>query len=205
MLSFRTFRYLAPKSSSQIGRQLKMSTFTSTNNPLLQDWSSKNYGLPPFTSITPSMFEPALNTGMEEHLKEVSEIVSNPASPTFENTIAALDRAGSLFNKVQDTFSNLCSSNGVPELQAVELKMAGPLAAHYNKIATFPGLFAKIDAIYNQRQALDLNAEQIRLVERFHLDFVRAGAKFSEEAQAKYSKIVEELAGLETKFTQVHL
>lgn len=176
-----------------------MSSFT---NVLLQDWSTTNHGLPPFEKITPDLFEDALNVSMEEALKEVASIVSNESAPTFENTILALDRSGSLFNQVQDTFSNLCSSNGVPELQAVELKMAGPLAAHYSKIATYPGLFPKIDAVYQARHSLGLNSEQTRLVERFHLDFVRAGAKFTAADQARYSQIVEELAGLETKFTQ---
>lgn len=176
-----------------------MSSFT---NVLLQDWSNDNHGLPPFEKITPDLFEEALTVSMEAHLKEIAAIVNNSEAPTFDNTILALDRSGTLFNRVQDTFSNLCSSNGVPELQAVELKMAGPLASHYNKIATFPGLFPKVDTVYQARSSAGLNGEQIRLVERFHLDFVRAGAKFSEEAQARYAQIVEELAGLETKFTQ---
>jgi peptidyl-dipeptidase Dcp len=174
---------------------------SSFSNILLQDWSSY-HGLPPFERITPNLFEEALNVSMDEHLKEIASIVSNADAPTFENTVGALDRSGTLFSKVEDTFSNLCSSNGVPELQAVELKMAGPLAAHYNKIATFPGLFSKVDAIYQSRATLGMNFEQTRLTERFHLDFVRAGAKFSEEAQARYAQIVEELAELETKFTQ---
>lgn len=179
--------------------KLQMSSFS---NVLLQDWSPSDHGLPPFEKITPDLFEEALNVSMEANLKEIANIVSNTDAPTFDNTIAALDNSGTLFNKVQDTFSNLCSSNGVAELQAVELKMAGPLAAHYSKIATFPGLFPKIDTIYQARTGLGLNSEQIRLTERFHLDFVRAGAKFTAEAQARYSQIVEELAGLETKFTQ---
>ena len=172
-------------------------------NPLLQEWKHTPHGIPPFTDILPSHFESALQYSMQEHIKEVQGIAANPEEATFDNTIATLDRSGALFSKVCETFENLCSSNGVPELQEVELKMAGPLAAHYNTIATIPGLFARIDAIYQNRQSLQLNSEQIRLVERFHLDFVRAGAKFSPDVQVAYGKIVEELAELSTKFTQV--
>lgn len=172
------------------------------NNPLLKDWSGKTFGFPPFNEISAEHFEPALNYSMQKHLEEIQEIVRNSEAATFDNTIAVLDRAGGLFTKVSETFDNLCSSLGTPEFQAVELKMAGPLAAHYNKIATFPGLFTRINEVYEARNSLGLNAEQIRLVERFHLDLVRAGAKFSPEMQEKYAKIVEELAQLSTKFNQ---
>lgn len=187
--------------SSSHKQIVKMST--STESPLLKEWNHTPHGLPPFTEIEPSQFEAALQFAMQEHIREVQVIAANTEEATFDNTIATFDRSGTLFSKVCETFENLCSSNGVPELQAVELKMAGPLAAHYNQLATIPGLFAKIDAVYNQRHALNLNSEQIRLVERFHLDFVRAGAKFSTEMQTAYGKIVEELAELSTKFTQV--
>jgi peptidyl-dipeptidase Dcp len=171
-------------------------------NPLLKDWSGKPYGFAPFDEIKAEHFEPALKFSMEKHLQEVQGIVSNSEAPTFENSISILDRAGALFTKVSETFDNLCSSLGTPDFQEVELKMAGPLASHYNKIATLPGLFPRIDAVHAHRHNLSLNPEQIRLVERFHLDFVRAGAKFSSEMQERYSKIVEELAELSTKFSQ---
>jgi peptidyl-dipeptidase Dcp len=171
-------------------------------NPLLKDWSGKPYGFAPFDEIKAEHFEPALKFSMEKHLQEVQGIVSNSEAPTFENSISILDRAGALFTKVSETFDNLCSSLGTPDFQEVELKMAGPLASHYNKIATLPGLFPRIDAVHAHRHNLSLNPEQIRLVERFHLDFVRAGAKFSPEMQERYSKIVEELAELSTKFSQ---
>lgn len=203
-------------------------------NPLLQDWSTNEFGLPPFATAKPSDFEHALNHAMQEQIAELQVIASNTQPADFANTVAAFDRSGATFQQVSNMFDNLCSSNGVPELQAVELKMAGPLAAHQNRISSLPGLFERIDAVYNARfeSGLDrLNPEQIRLVERFHLDFVRAGelptglycccqpshqmfslrlflssgAKFSAEDQAKYAKITEKLAELCTVFTQVML
>lgn len=144
-------------------------------NVLLQDWSKYEFGLPPFAEAKPSDFEEALTTSMKMHLEEVRGIAQNSEEPSFENTIVAFDRAGAVYTQVSNMFDNLCSSNGVPELQAVELKMAGPIAAHYNQISTMPGLFDRINAVHAKRQDLGLNPEQVRLVERFHLDFVRAG------------------------------
>eukprot|EP01032_Pedospumella_encystans_P030251 gene30251-34143_t len=172
------------------------------SNPLLQDWSAHEFGLPPFSTTKPSDFEYALTESMQQQILELQVIASNQQPADFDNTIAAFDRSGSVFQQVMNMFDNLCSSNGVPELQAVELKMAGPLAAHQNKISSLPGLFERINTVYDARNQSNLSAEQVRLVERFHLDFVRAGAKFSAEDQAKYALITEKLAELCTVFTQ---
>ncbi len=177
----------------------KMSEFT---NPFLTNWT-ENHGVPPFQLIKPSHFEPAFNAAMKEHFEELKAIANHVEPANFENTIATFDRAGTLYNKVSECFSNLCSSNGVPELQEVELKMAGPLAAHQNQVYTFPGLFQRINAVYEAREGAGYSREQLRLVERFHLDFVRSGARFDAAAQARYAAVTEELANLETQFTQV--
>jgi peptidyl-dipeptidase Dcp len=180
------------------------------SNPLLKDWSGSNHGLPPFDLLKADHFEPALRYSMKKHLNEIKEIVSNTEEPTFENSVASLDRSGELFVKVSETFDNLCSSLGTSDYQKVELEMSGPLASHYNQIATFPGLFQRLDTIYQERHAsstlnkegIPLSHEQIRLVERYHLDMIRQGAKFTKEMQNQYSKIIEELAQLSTKFSQ---
>lgn len=172
------------------------------SNPLLRNWADKNYGLPPFHEIHPGLFEEALHVAMAAHIDEIKGIVTNHEPADFQNTVLALDQAGALFNQVHDTFSNLCSSVGVPELQAVELKMAAPLASHFNQIVAYPGLFERLDSVYQKRHNSGLDDLAIRLTERFHLDAVRAGARFSPEARSKYSAIIEELAELTTKFTQ---
>lgn len=172
-----------------------------TSNPLLDTWVH-NQGLPPFNLISPDHFEPAFEMAMKVHLTELKSIADEGADATFENTVVAFDRAGSLHRKISYCFGNLCSSNGVPELQAVEMKMAGPLAAHDNQVYTLPGLFAKIDAVHQKRSSLSLSREQLRLVDRIHLDFVRSGARFGAEAQARYAALTEEMAKLETQFTQ---
>ncbi len=156
---------------------LKMSTIVNKvdSNPLLQDWSAHEFGLPPFATTKPSDFEHALIESMQQQIMELQVIAKNQQPADFDNTIAAFDCSGSVFQQVMNMFDNLCSSNGVPELQAVELKMAGPLAAHQNKISSLPGLFERINTVYQARNQSNLTAEQVRLVERFHLDFVRAG------------------------------
>jgi peptidyl-dipeptidase Dcp len=196
-------QFRVSKGLKQIIKQYncKMTSFASVN-PLLTPWDTE-FQLPPFSSIKPEHFESALAISMQTHLENLSIIARNENSPDFNNTIAAFDRADDLFAKVSGVFHNLCSSHGVPELQAIELKMAGPLAAHNTAVYTFPKLFERIDAINEARHSSGLSKEQIRLVERFHLDFVRSGAKLSSEDQVKLASIEEELAQLCTKFSQV--
>lgn len=171
-------------------------------NPLLEKWT-KDHGMPPFKSIKPEHFEPAFEYSMEHQLNELKRIAELKEEPGF-STIVSIDNCGSLFAQVSETFDNLCSSYGIPEIQEVELKMASKLAAHHTKIASYPGLFSKILEVHEKRNSLNLSTDQLRLVERYYLDFVRSGAKFDLESQARYSKIVEELADLTTRFTQVY-
>ncbi len=192
----------AQELSSQISEQLSLTLLVPpSNNPLVEEWDTP-FGLPPFTRITPSHFKPAFDYALELNLRELKAIASNPEAPTFANTLAAFDSSAALLGKVSRVFSNLTGSLNTPELQAVETEMAGPLAVHSAKVYTYPGLFQRIDCVYEARNSSGLNAEQIRLAERIHLDFVRAGAKFSEDDKKRYQGIVEELAELSTKFQQ---
>jgi peptidyl-dipeptidase Dcp len=177
----------------------KMSTFAL--NPLLKEWQTP-FGIPPFKEIKPESFEEAFDVALSDHLNEIKSIADSNTPPSFTETIEALDKAGGLLSRVQKVFYNLCSSCSSTELQSVQLKWAAPLAAHYSAIYTLPGLFSKIDTIYSQRTQLGLNSEQVRLVERLHLDFTRAGAKFDPASQKRYTEIMQKLAELTTKFTQ---
>ena len=170
-------------------------------NPLLQDWTAP-YGLPPFSQVRPEHFAPALDVAMKAHLAEIDGIAANPQPPSFENTVAALDRSGRLFMRVELLFSNLTISETNPQLQVVERELAGPLAANQNAVAMHQGLFARIDLLHAQRDALGLDQESRRLLERIHLDFVLAGAKLPPAARARYSQITEQLAELSTQFSQ---
>lgn len=159
--------------------------------------------MPPFQSIQPSHFKEAFEHGMEAHLSDLQSIVDNKEDPTFENTIVAYDQAGSVLSKVNLVFSNMCSSLNTDELKEVQTEMVPILSRHSSSTTVLPGLFEKIDSVY---QSLgdrdDLTPEQIRLVERFHLDFKRQGASFSSEEKKEYANIKAKLASLMTEFSQ---
>ncbi len=172
-----------------------------TANPLLQDWDTP-YGLPPFAALQAPHFEPAMTTAMAEHRDELARIAGNPEPPGFANTVAAFDRAGRRLARVSATFYTLTSSATSPELQSIQRAMAAPLSAHYSAVYMHAALFARLDALHGERAGLGLTPEQLRLLERIHLDFVRAGARFAPEPQRRYAEVMQELARLTTRFAQ---
>ncbi len=172
-------------------------------NPLLRPWDTP-YGLPPFEAISASDFEPAYEQALAQHLAEIEVIAGNREAPTFDNTIAAVDRCGRLLERIENLFHNLTSSETSPALQAAETRMAPVLAAHSSAFFMHQGLFARIDALHARRDALALalSTEQRRVLERYHADFVRAGAKLDAMAQKRYAQIMGRLAKLTTRFGQ---
>ncbi|HET7793338.1 MAG TPA: M3 family metallopeptidase [Rhizobacter sp.] len=172
-----------------------------TSNPLVQPWNTP-HGLPPFADVRAEHFRPAFDTALTQHLSEIESIAACAEAPSFENTVAALDRSGRLLSRIEALFHNLASSETSPSLQAVEREMAAPLAAHNSAIYMNARLFRRIDALHAQRATLGLSPEQLRLLERFHIDFVRAGAKLGEAEQKRYAQIMQRLAELTTRFSQ---
>jgi peptidyl-dipeptidase Dcp len=170
-------------------------------NPLLQQWETP-FQLPPFEQILAEHFAPAFGAAMAEHCAEIAAIADSAAEPSFENTIAAFDRSGRRLARAEHVFFNLTSSETSPALQAVERDVAPKLAAHESAIYLNSALFARIDALHARRDALGLDAEQRRLLERIHLDFVLAGARLGHEAKARLAQVVERLAHLHTAFSQ---
>ena len=173
-----------------------------TTNPLLQEWANEPFNLPPFHSIKPSQFPSAFDTAMKLHKQDLQSIIANTEAPTFENTIAAYDRTGSVLSKVSAVFGNMCSSLNTDELKQVQTDMVPILSRHSSSTYTLPGLFEKIQTVYDQRNDLGLTGEQIRLVERFHIDFSRQGASFSAEEKIEYADIKAKLASFQTEFAQ---
>ncbi len=171
------------------------------NNPLLQPWEEP-FGLPPFERVRPEHFAPAFEQAMAAHRAEIERIANASDAPTFENTIAPLDRSGRLLRRTEQLFSNLTASETSPLLQAVERDFSPKLAAHENAILLNQKLFARIDELYAQRATLSLSAEQTRLLERVHLDSVLAGARLSAQAKKRLSELVQRLAQLQTAFSQ---
>ena len=179
-----------------------MSAMTlASDNPLLQPWDEP-HGLPPFDRVRPEHFVPAFNVALAEHMAEINQIADDPRPADFDNTVAALDGCGRLFNRIEALFYNLASSETSPALQAAERELAPRLAAHNNAIYMHPALFLRIDSLHERRAQLGLQPEQRRVLERFHFDFVRAGARLRPNEQLRYAQIMERLADLTTRFGQ---
>ena len=164
--------------------------------------STLDLHFPRFDQIHDEDFLPALRHGMAEHRKEIEAIAANPDKPTFDNTIVAMERAGQTLDRAETIFSNLNSANTNPTLQDVQRRMAPEFAAHHDEIVLDPRLFARIDALYLQRDSLGLDAESARLLWRYHQDFVRAGAQLPEASKARLRALNAELATLQTTFAQ---
>ncbi|MBV9045200.1 MAG: M3 family metallopeptidase [Alphaproteobacteria bacterium] len=171
------------------------------NNPFFEPWTAP-FGAPPFDKIKPEHFQPAYDRAIAEHNAEIAAIAGNTAAPTFENTILAMEDSGRLLNKVESVFWNLTGSHTNDALQAIERDIAPVMAKHWNAIHLNAALFKRVDALFEARSTLELDGEQMRVLERYHLDFVRAGAKLSGAARERAAAIVERLATLGTDFGQ---
>ena len=164
--------------------------------------SALPYHLPPFDKIHDADYMPAFERGMAEQLVEVQKIAKDPAAPTFDNTILGLERSGRLLTRVSKVYFNLLSSNGSEEMQKVEAEVTPKLSAHRDAILLDSALFKRVDALYQQRAKLGLDAESTQLLERYEDMFVRAGAKLSDADKATLAKLNQELSSLGTEFRQ---
>ncbi|MGE0641494.1 MAG: M3 family metallopeptidase [Thermoanaerobaculia bacterium] len=171
-------------------------------NPLLEPWKGPYGGVPPFDRIRVADFVPALDAAMTEQLAEIDAIAADAAKPTFDNTIAALERSGRTLDRVQTLYGVMASTMSTPEMQAVEREMAPRFAAFGDKITQNAPLFARIAAVYETRESSGLTPEQQRLVWLHYTNFVRAGARLDETAKGRLSEINQRLAGLYTSFSQ---
>jgi peptidyl-dipeptidase Dcp len=162
--------------------------------------SALPYGLPAFAEITPATFAPAFDAGMAAERAEVAAIVDNSDPPTFENTVVAMERSGRLLRRAQGVFWLLANADSTDELVALETVYAREFAAHTDAIMLDRALSERLTAVYEQRAELALDAEQLRLLERYHTDFVRAGAALDVPAQRRLAALNVELAECSTSF-----
>src|SRR5215469_9431964 len=170
-------------------------------NPFFEDWTAP-YGAPPLDRIAPEHFPPAYDRALAQHTEEIAAIAENPDLPSFENVVVALEKSGQLLTRVEGVFHNLASAATNETLQGVELEMAPRLSAHWSAISMHPVLFARLDAVWRLRDTLGLDAEALRVLERYHLDFVRAGAQLKGEDRDRLAAIAQRLAILGTQFSQ---
>ena len=172
-----------------------------TDNPLMTE-SALPYHYPAFDKLKDEHFIPAIEAGMRDQLKEIEPIANNSEKPTFDNTIVALERTGRLLDGAERIFSNLNACDTNPTRQKIDKELAPKLAAHHDEIFLNPKLFARVQALYEQRDKLGLDPESAYLLERYYKDFVRAGAKLSDSEKQKLKEINAELAKLQTDFEQ---
>jgi peptidyl-dipeptidase Dcp len=171
-------------------------------NPLLRPWTGPYGGVPPFAEVKVADFVPALEAGMAEQRAAVARIAADPAAPTFENTLAALERSGRTLDRVTRAYGVWSSTLATPEFQAVEREMAPRLAAFSDEITQNAKLFERIAALYASRDQACKTAEQKRLAWLYHTNFVRAGAKLDVAGKKRVAEINQRLASLYTGFMQ---
>ncbi len=171
-------------------------------NPLVARWEGPYGGVPAFDRVQIELFKPALEAAMAEQLAEVDRIAKDVSPPTFENTVAAMERTGRTLNRVGTVYGVWGSTMAGSEFQSVQREMAPRLAAFNDLITQNEALFRRIEVVYNSPEKKRLTPEQQRLAWLYYTNFVRAGARLDPQAKARLSQINQKLAGLYTKFSQ---
>ena len=172
-----------------------------TSNPFFAE-STLPLLYPAFDKITDADFGPGFDRGMAEHLKEVDAIADNSQAPTFENTIIALEKSGEILNRTSTVFFSLVGADTNDTRKAIQADYAPKLSAHRDAISLNPKLFERIQTLYDTRDSLGLDAQGVRLIERYHTELVRSGAKLPEADKVRLKEINTELANLSTSFNQ---
>lgn len=175
---------------------------TAPLSPLSAPWSGPHGGVPPFDRVVVKEFRPALEAAIAEKLAEIEKIASDPAPATFDNTLAALERAGATLRRVETVFDVFASTLGTPEVQAVEREIAPRLAEVADRITQNARLFKRIEAVYQSPDKARWSPEKQRLAWLYHTDFVRAGARLGAPEKQRLTLINRELAELFTRFSQ---
>ena len=194
----------APGPANMIGQEPNLTSqavLEESMNPFFVD-SPLYLNYPQFDLIENAHYLPAFVRGMTEQLAEVDAIANQAEQPTFENTILAMELSGQLLNRVSSVFYAMASAHTNDEIRALQQQLAPDLAAHDDAIMLNRNLFARIHALWEEREALELNAESKRLLEQYHIDFIRAGAALNIDQQQRMRQINAQLATLQTRYSQ---
>lgn len=175
-------------------------SFPSAATPLVE-WSGP-LGLPRFEAIADSAFAPGFEAALAAHRAEIEAIAGSPEAPSVDNTLAALELSGDALDKVSSIFWCKAGADTNPEIQALEREIAPKLSRHFSALHMNAALFARIDALHNQRADLNLDPETLRVLEKTWRRFVKAGAKLDEASKRRLAAINEELARLGAEFGQ---
>src|SRR5438445_1988917 len=167
--------------------------------------STLPFHAPPFDKIKDEDYQPAIEAGMAEELSETQVIADNPAPPTFENVLVAMEKTGRLLRRATAAFFGVAQANTNPVLQKVRTVEAPKLAAHQDAIYLNAKLFARVAALYKQRQSLNLDPESLRLLEVTYDRFIRSGANLSDADKTELKKLNEKISTLTTDFSTILL
>jgi peptidyl-dipeptidase Dcp len=191
-------------SSAYSAAQSQIADLTARANqdPLLKPWAGPHGGVPPWDQARPENIPAAFELGIALQEAEVQAIANNPAPPTFDNTVGALQDAGRHLDRATTIFSVMTDNISNAAIQALDAEWSPRLTAAYNRITFNRALYERIHTLFEQRAALGLSAEQLRLLERTHAQFVRAGASAMPEQQARLGAINEELSGKFAEFNR---
>ncbi len=168
---------------------------------MLADWTGA-FALAPFAAIKPEHFRPAFDHALAAHRSEIDAIATNASAPSFDNTIVALEKSGRALDRVANVFFVLTGADTSDEIEAIEREISPLLARHNNALYLNRALYSRIAVLHKKRDALGLDAEQARVLERYHTRFVRAGAGVDQQGQDRLAAINERLASLGTQFSQ---
>jgi len=177
---------------------------TMSENPFFEK-STLPFEAPDFAVISNEHYAPAFDRGIDEQLDEIEAIASNTEDPTFENTVVAMENTGRLLSRAQTVFYSLTSANTNEEIQSIQSEYAPLFAAHTDDIHLNGDLFVRVDELYHNRESLDLDPEAMKLLEDTHLDFVRAGARLTNDEQSRMREINERVSSLTTEFQELLL
>ncbi len=202
MIAFLIANAMNSKTDTFAAETTEMTTIKDESNPLISEWNGEFGGVPPFDKVQIAQFKPALEAAMKENLAEIDKIANNKAAPTFENTIAEMERTGSRLDRVSTVYGIWAGTMSTPEMRVIEREMGPKFAAMGDKITQNPALFKRLEAVYNSPEKAKLTPEQQRLTWRYYTNFVRAGAKLGAAEKKRLSEINQTLAGLYTNFSQ---
>jgi peptidyl-dipeptidase Dcp len=170
-------------------------------NPFLNKYNTE-FEIPPFSKIDESDFMPAFTIGIEAHKKEIDSIIKNSENPSFENVIIALEKSGSLLDRVGAVFFNLSGSTSNEEIQNIEKEISPILSQHYDSISLNPKIFKKIKYLWDNIDSLNLSIEERKILEEKYKNFIRNGALLEGDDKEKYSSINQEISKLSVEFSQ---
>ena len=187
--------------TDSVSDEISVSDAELAGNPFMEEWNTP-YGIPPFSAIKDEHYMPAFKKGILDLRADIAAILEKPEPPTFENTILALEIAGELLTKVDYTFGNITNTELNDELRALESEVNPMLTREFDAINLNTDLYARVKAVYDQKDELGLDEQDARLLELTHRGFVRAGAALTPEVKAQVAEINAEMSELTTRFSQ---